>query len=56
VARIGVEVGARRRERTAGKALRHSIAGVTADLVVAPVRVELDRYEQARAALERARA
>ena len=33
-----------------------SIAGVTADLVVAPVGLELDRYEQARAALERARA
>jgi GTP-binding protein EngB required for normal cell division len=55
-ARIGVEVGARRRERTAGKALRRSIAGVTGDLVVAPVSVELDRYGQARAALERARA
>ena len=55
LARIGVEVGARRRERTAGKALRRSIAGVTRELVVAPVQVELDRYERARAALERAR-
>jgi hypothetical protein len=49
-------VGARRRERAASKALRRSIAGVTRELVVAPVKVELDRYEQARAALERARA
>ena len=56
LARIGVEVGARRRERAAGKALRRSIAAVTRELVEAPVRVELDRYEQARAALERARA
>jgi GTP-binding protein EngB required for normal cell division len=56
LARIGVVVGARRRERAASKALRRSIAGVTRELVVAPVKVELDRYEQARAALERARA
>jgi GTPase Era involved in 16S rRNA processing len=55
LARIGVEVGARRRERAAGKALRRSIASVTAELVVAPVQTELDRYDRARAALERAR-
>jgi GTP-binding protein EngB required for normal cell division len=55
LARIGVEVGARRRERVARKALRRSIAAVTADLVVAPVQVELARYEKARAALDRAR-
>ena len=55
LARIGVEVGARRRERAARKALRRSIAAVTADLVVVPVQVELARYEKARAALDRAR-
>jgi hypothetical protein len=55
LARIGVVVGARRRERAAGKALRRSIAAVTDELVVAPVQAELDRYERARAALIRAR-
>jgi hypothetical protein len=55
LARIGVEVGARRRERAAGKALRRAIAAVTNELVVAPVRAELDRHERARTAIERAR-
>ena len=49
--RIGVEVGARRRERAARAALRRAVAGVTADLVVQPVQAELERYARARAAL-----
>jgi hypothetical protein len=53
-ARIGVRVGANRRERTARAALERSVATVTAELVVEPVRVELARYERARAALDRA--
>ncbi len=55
LARIGVDVGARRRSRNAGRALRRSIAKVTQELVVAPVEAERDRYEKARVALERAR-
>jgi hypothetical protein len=54
LARIGVEVGARRRRSRARQALRRSIAKVTDELVVEPVRVEQARYEQARLALERA--
>jgi hypothetical protein len=55
ISRIGVEVGARRRVARARQALRSSIAKVTGELVVAPVRAEQERYEQARLALERAR-
>lgn len=55
-ARIGVRVGASRRERAARAALERSVAGVTKELVIDPVRAELDRYERARAALERATA
>ena len=54
LARIGVEVGARRRVARARSELRSAIAAVTGALVVAPVRAEQDRYEAARAALERA--
>jgi GTP-binding protein EngB required for normal cell division len=54
LARIGVEVGARRRVARARSELRAAIAAVTGELVVAPVRAEQDRYEAARAALERA--
>jgi GTP-binding protein EngB required for normal cell division len=54
LARIGVEVGARRRTARARQALRAAISGVTGELVVAPVRAEQERYEQARLALERA--
>jgi hypothetical protein len=53
VARIGVEVGARRRSARARQVLRAAIATVTGELVVAPVRAEQERYEQARKALER---
>ncbi len=53
-ARIGVEVGARRRIVRARQRLRSSIARVTAELVVGPVRVEQARYDQARTALQRA--
>ncbi len=53
LARIGVEVGARRRMARARHALRAAIATITAELVVAPVQAEQDRYEQARLALER---
>jgi GTP-binding protein EngB required for normal cell division len=56
LSRIGVEVGARRRSLQARRALRRAIAGVTGELVVAPVALEQERYEKARAALERARA
>jgi GTP-binding protein EngB required for normal cell division len=54
LARIGVEVGARRRTARARQVLRAAIAKVTGELVVAPVRAEQERYEQARLALERA--
>ena len=54
LARIGVEVGARRRTARARQVLRAAIAKVTGELVVAPVRAEQERYEQARQALERA--
>ena len=54
LARIGVEVGARRRTARARQAMRAAISRVTGELVVAPVRAEQQRYEQARLALERA--
>jgi hypothetical protein len=56
LSRIGVEVGARRRTARARQVLRAAIASVTGELVVAPVRAEQERYEQARLALERAAA
>jgi GTP-binding protein EngB required for normal cell division len=55
LARIGVEVGARRRTAKARQSLRGAIARVTGELVVAPVKEEQARYESARLALERAR-
>jgi GTP-binding protein EngB required for normal cell division len=55
LARIGVEVGARRRERAAARALRQSIADVSDELVIAPVQAELDRYARFRDAVDRAR-
>ena len=54
LARIGVEVGARRRTRRARQALRSAIGKVSRELVVAPVQAELERYGQARDALARA--
>lgn len=54
VSRVGVEVGARRRSSRARTSLRSAIARVTADLVLAPVNVERQRYEDARAALTQA--
>ena len=56
LSRIGVVVGAARRERAARAALRRSVTAVTAELVVQPVREELDRYSRARDALTRATA
>jgi GTP-binding protein EngB required for normal cell division len=56
LSRIGVVVGASRRERAARAALRRSVSAVTAELVVQPVREELERYARARAALTRATA
>jgi hypothetical protein len=53
LARIGVEVGARRRSRNAARALRRSIGRVSKELVVDPVEAERERYEKARVALER---
>jgi GTP-binding protein EngB required for normal cell division len=55
LARIGVEVGARRRIAKAGQSLRAAIAQVTGELVIEPVKAEQARYESARLALERAR-
>jgi GTP-binding protein EngB required for normal cell division len=55
LARIFVEVGARRRTAKARQSLRAAIARVTGELVIAPVKAEQDRYEKARLALERAR-
>ncbi len=55
LARIGVEVGARRRTAKARQSLRAAIARVTGELVVDPVKAEQQRYESARLALERAR-
>ena len=55
LARIGVEVGARRRALNATRALRRSIGRVTSQLVIGPVEAERERYEEARVALERAR-
>jgi GTP-binding protein EngB required for normal cell division len=55
LARIGVEVGARRRSAKARQSLRAAIARVTGELVVEPVKAEQARYESARLALERAR-
>ena len=55
LARIGVEVGARRRTAKARQLLRAAIARVTGELVVAPVKAEQARYESARSALERSR-
>jgi GTP-binding protein EngB required for normal cell division len=53
LARIGVEVGARRRMSRARQALLAAISTITGELVVAPVQAEQDRYERARLALER---
>ena len=55
LARIGIEVGARRRSRNAARALRRSIGKVTEELVLEPVEAERERYEKARVALERVR-
>jgi GTP-binding protein EngB required for normal cell division len=55
LARIGVEVGARRRSAKARQSLRAAIARVTGELVIEPVKTEQARYESARLALERAR-
>lgn len=55
LSRIGVVVGAARRERAARAALRRSVAAVTKELVVQPVQAELDRYARAQEAIGRAR-
>jgi GTP-binding protein EngB required for normal cell division len=55
LARIGVEVGARRRTAKARQSLRAAIAKVTGELVIEPVKAEQSRYESARLALESAR-
>ncbi len=54
VSRVGVEVGARRRTARARTSLRSAVARVTTELVLAPVNVERQRYEDARAALNQA--
>jgi GTP-binding protein EngB required for normal cell division len=55
LARIFVEVGARRRTSKARQSLRAAIGRVTGELVITPVKAEQERYEKARLALERAR-
>ncbi|MBA3530235.1 MAG: ABC transporter, partial [Propionibacteriaceae bacterium] len=55
LSRIGVEVGARRRALKAKASLRAAIENVTSTMVMAPLNAERDRYENARAAIERAR-
>ncbi|WP_375387286.1 MULTISPECIES: YfjP family GTPase [Actinomycetes] len=55
LSRIGVAVGARRRARQARSALRRSIAAVTERLVLEPLTVERQRYEDALTALRQAR-
>jgi GTP-binding protein EngB required for normal cell division len=55
LARIGVEVGARRRSTKARQSLRAAIAQVTGEFVIEPVKEEQARYENGRQALERAR-
>ena len=55
LARIFVEVGARRRTAKARQSLRAAIGRVTGELVINPVKAEQERYENARLALERAR-
>lgn len=55
VARVGVEVGARRVQRRARNALLASIASVTRTTVVEPINAELDRYDLVCEHVERAR-
>ncbi|GAA3569918.1 50S ribosome-binding GTPase [Microlunatus spumicola] len=55
LARIGVVVGAHRRARLARQRLLASVARVSEDQVLVPVRAELARYEAARSAILRAR-
>ncbi len=47
-ARIGVEIGARSKQRSARRALQKSIARVTDKLVIEPVNAEVTRYETVR--------
>ena len=55
VSKLLVEGGARARARTARRRLTESVAQVTEAEVVGPVRAELTRLADARAAVERAR-
>ncbi len=55
LARIGVNLGARRRAALARQRLLSAIGAVSEQQVLAPVRDELDRYEATRTALRRAR-
>ncbi|MFX4271544.1 GTPase [Propionibacteriaceae bacterium Y1685] len=54
VSRVGVEIGALRRSRVAGRRLRAAIAGVTDELIIDPVNEELRRYAEVRDLLDRA--
>ncbi|GAB3701429.1 P-loop NTPase family protein [Mariniluteicoccus flavus] len=51
LARVGVEVGARAKQREARQALTDSIAGVTQERILRPVNAEIDRYELVRTSL-----
>ncbi len=54
LSRVGVSLGARRKAVRAHVALRKAIAKVAAAEIVAPVTAELERYENARAAVRKA--
>ena len=55
LSRVVARAGARRRRRRVEAALRERIAVVVDDLVLAPVAAELETYQRARAAADRAR-
>ena len=52
--RLIAALGARRRARKADRALRAAVAEVARELVVTPVKGELDRYHRFTAAVHRA--
>jgi len=49
--RVLVEIGANAHARTARRSLDDAVAAVVDDEVLEPVRLELDRYRRARAAV-----
>ena len=51
LARVANGVGARRRSRTAARALRRQVEDAAQELVIGPVEAELDAHERLRALL-----